>query len=151
MKKCSKCKEEKSFDEFYKKSTTKDGYYGHCKKCQNEYSKKHYDNNVDYYVKKAKRWQSENTVNGHGITKEQHQSMLNKFNGLCWICKKNDATVIDHNHNCNIGKGCENCVRGVLCKQCNWGLGNFKDNPEYLFNAIEYLNNASIYPLATNE
>ena len=30
-------------------------------------------------------------------------------------------------------------VRGLLCKECNWGLGNFKDNPESLRKAIKYL------------
>ena len=30
-------------------------------------------------------------------------------------------------------------VRGLLCSQCNMGLGSFKDNKLILFNAIKYL------------
>jgi len=151
MKKCSKCQIEKPFDDFYKKKTNKDGYYGHCKECQNEYGRSHYKDNVSYYVKKAKRWKASNTVSGHNISKDHHQQMLSRFNSLCWICKVETATVIDHDHDCNRDKGCEDCVRGVLCRQCNWGLGNFRDNPDYLLSAIKYLQNASVYPLATNE
>jgi hypothetical protein len=30
-------------------------------------------------------------------------------------------------------------IRGLLCRQCNVGLGNFQDNIQYLKNAIKYL------------
>lgn len=30
-------------------------------------------------------------------------------------------------------------VRGLLCQQCNTGLGMFKDNIKYLESAIDYL------------
>lgn len=39
---------------------------------------------------------------------------------------------IDHCHTTNT-------FRGLLCHQCNIGLGNFKDNPELLVKAIAYL------------
>ena len=40
--------------------------------------------------------------------------------------------VIDHNHETNI-------VRGLLCHNCNVGLGHFKDSVGYLKEAINYL------------
>lgn len=30
-------------------------------------------------------------------------------------------------------------VRGILCNDCNKGLGNFKDNIDLLLNAVSYL------------
>lgn len=39
-KRCSKCKQEKSLSEFYKKKSTKDGFHYQCKKCHNQGVKK---------------------------------------------------------------------------------------------------------------
>jgi hypothetical protein len=64
-------------------------------------------------------------------------------NGLCEICKQPEARrrkgsesptalCLDHCH--KTGKH-----RGFLCHHCNTGLGQFKDNPKFLQEAIEYL------------
>lgn len=50
----------------------------------------------------------------------------------CEICKSIDKLHIDHCHKTGI-------VRGILCFNCNHGLGNFKDNIELLKKSIEYL------------
>lgn len=53
--------------------------------------------------------------------------------GLCAICQHETAVLhIDHCHE-------NNKVRGLLCGSCNRGLGMFKDNPELLKAAAEYL------------
>ncbi len=45
---------------------------------------------------------------------------------------KQDQAVIDHDH--KTGK-----LRGLLCHQCNVGIGNFKDDIYRMLNAILYL------------
>jgi hypothetical protein len=50
----------------------------------------------------------------------------------CEICGKPTNLVWDHCHKTNL-------FRGTLCSDCNFGLGNFKDNETYLTNAIMYL------------
>lgn len=45
---------------------------------------------------------------------------------------RNKVASIDHDH--DTGK-----VRGLLCNDCNIGLGKFKDNPEYPLKAASYL------------
>ena len=45
---------------------------------------------------------------------------------------KQNQAVIDHDH--KTGK-----LRGLLCHQCNVGIGNFKDDINRLMNAILYL------------
>ena len=51
-----------------------------------------------------------------------------------------EKVAIDHDHNCCPGDhSCGDCVRGILCPDCNRGLGSFHDNIEFLKNAIIYL------------
>jgi len=56
---------------------------------------------------------------------------------FCDICK-NTFTIkepcLDHDH--TTGK-----LRGFLCKSCNFGLGNFKDQYSNLLKAADYLSN----------
>ena len=53
--------------------------------------------------------------------------------GLCDICRDPiDVIHLDHCH--ATGK-----VRGLLCRYCNHGLGQFKDSISRLLNAAEYL------------
>lgn len=54
----------------------------------------------------------------------------------CQICNKKlngREKCVDHDH--SSGK-----IRGILCVQCNAGLGNFYDNINNLLNSIKYLN-----------
>ena len=47
---------------------------------------------------------------------------------------------IDHDHTCCPGEySCGKCIRGLLCRSCNVGLGNFNDDVAVLRGAIEYL------------
>lgn len=52
-------------------------------------------------------------------------------NGKCAICG-GVGEQIDHDHTTNL-------VRGYLCKQCNRGLGHFRDSIEIMMLAIKYL------------
>lgn len=57
-------------------------------------------------------------------------------NGCCAICKRHESVTgtlhLDHCH--DDGK-----LRGLLCADCNKGLGFFRDSPENLVAASEYL------------
>jgi hypothetical protein len=71
------------------------------------------------------------------LTWEKYLEILNNQNNLCPICGKSleltgRDTCVDHCH-------ATNNIRGVLCNNCNAGLGKFKDNPHFLNNAITYL------------
>lgn len=77
----------------------------------------------------------------HGLDGEVIISMYAKFDGKCWCCKMNPAAVVDHDHNCCPGsdKSCGKCVRGLLCKKCNTGIGMLGDSVEGLEQAVQYL------------
>jgi hypothetical protein len=69
--------------------------------------------------------------------------MLELQNGVCAICGKEEYSkdrignikqlCVDHDH--TTGK-----IRGLLCNNCNRGLGFFQDSSEYLKSAIAFLN-----------
>lgn len=68
-----------------------------------------------------------------GITPEQYQQMCEEQEWRCAICKDIPKKLVgDHCHT----KG---NFRGLICSHCNSGLGFFKDSPERMLSAIEYL------------
>lgn len=76
-----------------------------------------------------------------GINRFDYEIMFKKQNGLCAICNKPEFAItrkkkrmlsVDHCH--KTGK-----VRGLLCGNCNIGIGLFKENKESLWMAIKYL------------
>lgn len=54
----------------------------------------------------------------------------------CAICGSTEKPHIDHDHETGV-------VRGTLCRTCNIGLGMFKDNPELMRQAAQYLEDRS--------
>lgn len=85
-----------------------------------------------------RRWQK------YGLLPGAYEQLLAGSGGACSLCGNPPAVgralVVDHDHNCCPGeKSCGNCVRGLLCDNCNIGLGHFKDSVESLQLAIEYI------------
>ena len=76
----------------------------------------------------------------YGVNDQQILELLNKSGGLCDLCG-NEATIhIDHDHACCPElPACGNCVRGLLCRRCNYGIGQFNDDVELLNKAADYL------------
>lgn len=71
-----------------------------------------------------------------GISVEEFDAIIEQQGGGCAICgasKNTDGRQlhVDHCHN-------EGFIRGVLCADCNLGLGKFADDPERLERAASY-------------
>jgi len=81
-------------------------------------------------------------AHAYKLTSVQLQILLDTG---CWICGNKENPHIDHDHNCcdrsitGSKLTCGNCVRGILCRDCNLGIGFFKDNPSRLKKAVDYL------------
>jgi Recombination endonuclease VII len=118
-KKCAHCREIKAIGEFCKNRRHYDGLNQECKKCSRE--------------KKRSRT--------YKTSQEFLEEILLAQNGKCPICGsqngggRHDVFVVDHDHD-------NGNVRGMLCNNCNLGLGYFKDDPKILKSAIKYLMNA---------
>lgn len=137
MKICSRCKIEKNEEEFYKNKTTRDGLCCECKACRSRISKEFF---VKYYLKKPYNYEEDKNRKlkyTYGISLEIYKELLESQNGKCAICGTNStgkrfAFHVDHDH--KTGK-----VRGLLCSNCNSGIGNLRDDISLLEKAIEYL------------
>lgn len=72
----------------------------------------------------------------YGLSVEQYNLMLEVQNGICAICSRTchrgKRLVVDHCHKTQR-------LRGLLCSNCNSGIGLLDDNPELLENASRYL------------
>jgi hypothetical protein len=70
----------------------------------------------------------------YGLTEERFLAMYVEQHESCAICHKpfGSTPCVDHDHDTGI-------VRGLLCSQCNTGLGMFKESIRTLAQAIVYL------------
>lgn len=76
----------------------------------------------------------------YGISAEKYQEMLTNQKTKCAICERHQLQFrrrlsVDHCH--ETGK-----VRGLLCDNCNHGIGLFYEKIDRLKKAIKYLENA---------
>lgn len=73
----------------------------------------------------------------YGLTPEEFDYLLINQSGRCAICNEpmTDDLTIDHDH-------ATGAVRGLLGGFCNRGLGMFRDDPEWLRAAADYLEGA---------
>lgn len=74
--------------------------------------------------------------------------MYERQNGKCQICQ-GDGFLMREDHQAKLMV--DHChttgrVRGLLCHNCNRALGLFKDSPEALSRALEYLKGATTIP-----
>jgi hypothetical protein len=85
----------------------------------------------------------------YGITLKDYEHLYILQNGLCGICHRPETRigqiflVVDHDH--KTGK-----VRGLLCNNCNAGLGFFEDSQSLLSSAGRYLSSGS-HPIKTKD
>lgn len=79
-------------------------------------------------------------LKNYGLTPEDYEMLLVNQEERCAICGETPlrgVLYVDHDH--ETGK-----VRGLLCGACNSGLGQFRDDPNVLRAAIDYLIENSI-------
>lgn len=131
---CSRCKQDKEHDQFYKNKFGKLGLHHYCKLCHSVQSKKSYN-----YEKSKNRL----VLNKYKLSVTQVEELYISQNKKCKICNiehkmvsKHKGLYIDHCH--KTGK-----VRGLLCANCNRLLGICNDNIDILKSSILYLTELS--------
>lgn len=139
MKTCSKCHTARPTSDFHASAPAPDGLRSDCKSCVREYQRGRSGARADYL--RAARY---------GLSPEAYAELIEASGEACPICEElfsvsdfNSNRVIDHDHACCPGKStCGECVRGLLCRQCNMALGKFEQSGDavaMLERAITYL------------
>ena len=98
------------------------------KQKKQQYNKEHADD--------VRRWGLRSQWKQRGFNPDEVEQFIAAQPKQCRICGTTDKLVLDHNH-------ANNQLRGLLCSCCNAGLGQFKDNPVLLTQAIVYLHNSA--------
>lgn len=123
-KKCRRCSEWLPESQFSVNMARPDSLGAYCKPCERD----------------------KGLIIKFGIGQAQFDAMLEDQDGGCAICGATSSSggrglVVDHDHSCCPSdlKTCGNCIRGILCVDCNAGLGMFADLPERMDRAAEYV------------
>lgn len=126
---CRECEQVFPTSEFFKRTKSSlDGLQNSCKACVSANARK--ESNVrtsrNTYLKRV-----------YGITLEEYEARLAAQGGVCMICRATPESHdrifnVDHDH----GTG---EVRGILCWNCNTGLGKFGENAETFLAGALYL------------
>lgn len=123
MKRCSCCGEVKDLVDFPRHKSRPGGRHLHCKPCHNAQTRASRDR-----AGGARRYH----LNArYGVDPQAVSAQMALRRGLCAICREAPGVQVDHDH--ATGR-----PRGMLCFNCNGGLGQFKDDPVRLARAIDY-------------
>jgi hypothetical protein len=114
----------KPLEEFARTTASRSGRATYCLPCHNARGKASRDK-----VGGTRRY---HLARRYGISAEEADVMLQAQGGVCAICRSAPAEHVDHDH--RTGR-----VRALLCFNCNGGLGQFKDDPERLRAAADYV------------
>lgn len=142
MRTCKGCGESKPLDQFYRRKSGSHNWT--CKPCWHKRARAYNAANADKlrvhrrtYKAKNKERCAELTRKSqlktkYGMTPAEYEAMRTEQGGRCAICHQERELVVDH---CHAAKR----VRKLLCDDCNRGIGCFRDDPERLRQAADYL------------
>lgn len=132
---CVWCEQLKPKEEFHPCKQSAHGIRVHCIECERAHYKEFRTEAQKVFMRKR------NLRVKFDLSPEEYQEMFDAQGGVCKICSKPETKIIrgflanlsvDHDH--ATGE-----IRGLLCSACNLGLGYFRDDPQSLSSAIDYL------------
>lgn len=150
LKVCKDCGETKPHASFSRQAGYRDGYRSNCKACVALRSKRwveanpvraaqtrraYYEANRDAILTQVR---AKTLERRYGITREQYNALLAVQGFRCAVCKTSDpgskhrTFAVDHCHRTG-------AVRGLLCNNCNIGMGRLRDDPDLVLAARAYI------------
>lgn len=145
---CTKCKVEQNLEAgFSRAANKKDGYSSQCKACKKEYALLNPRTRTE---NDAARERIRGLMRYYNMTLEEYETMWNNQEGLCAICERPERATtkagavrllaVDHDHRCCPGRNsCGQCIRALLCTDCNQSMGKAGDSPKRLRAMADYI------------
>jgi hypothetical protein len=139
-KRCRDCGALKPLDAFPLQKGGRQGRHPLCKPCRAAQERRRYERDTERILAKKRgdprklrrtRWRS--LERKYGLHQHDFETLFTVQRGCCAICwLRPTRFYVDHCH--ETGR-----VRGLLCANCNFGVGDFKDDPERCARASLYL------------
>lgn len=87
-----------------------------------------------HYEANEERFWERNAFRRYGLTKGDYEVLLEAQGGVCTICGGTGKSrlAVDHDH--VTGR-----IRGLLCSECNTGIGKLREDPEIISRALAYI------------
>ena len=165
QKPCRICGRIQPLESFHRAAGMRDGHRNECRDCFREIARARYRADPEKAKAAVKRWQQENSerLNAYrrernakpevkrrlrdgyyrrtyGVSADEVDEMLRRQGGGCAVCGDKPERLasmhLDHDH--EAGR-----LRGLLCLSCNQGIGKFRDDPDLLRAAADYLEHTS--------
>jgi len=128
MKICKRCLTLQPLTNFHRNHTTKDGRINFCKPCSKIKSKPYKD---AYYERNKQLVKDRGKSKAYKCTPEEYHERM-ATSKVCEICGNSTNLCYDHDHSTME-------FRGVLCSNCNSGIGFLGDTLESITRAKAYL------------
>lgn len=135
---CKRCQHEKNRTDFLANKRYPDGLTINCRDCTYAVKREYMAKSPERYLAIAKK----SNLRKFGLSLDAYNSLYQLQEGRCAICDNTEPILdkngnphclaVDHDH-------VTGQVRGLLCRNCNWAIGHFKDNPDLLMKASLYL------------
>jgi hypothetical protein len=160
IRRCHQCNKRKLISEFT-------SGYTWCKQCWAIYQRERRDDpeiRATHQAQGRARYAADpdaqrnrGLISKFGITLEQYNAIKTAQGGVCAVCGQPETAVlggkrqgqrlnlaIDHDHqhddeHAPTRVACPDCIRGLLCRDCNTILGKIGDSIEWLQAALAYL------------
>lgn len=100
------------------------------------HKKKRAEATARYRLRNPVKWKESRLKKEYNLTIGEYQVLSEVQNHVCAICfmpdTRSNQLVVDHNH--VTGE-----VRGLLCHNCNLGLGNIRESVEIAYSMVDYI------------
>ena len=141
---CTKCKADKPLTEYFSRGGMLAHLYkSRCKSCMQEQRQQWAVDNQEHLNEwRRKNWvTAKRRLKRRGATQKLYDQLYEIQQGRCALCREPEEKFawlcIDHDH--DTGR-----IRGLLCPNCNRGIGLLRDNADLLRKAAEYIDTAKV-------